>query len=365
MSVREYGPIAAVREDRGRFAALKNRRVLAYWPHGFGDWVHLGYLLPLLEPSNAYAVTRYGDDCVSLMDGNPVAAPLYSGIAAPGDGAVAGAPDLGLTLRRCNGKPVVLSLAEPLAAGVEVFAPNALLWTDYPETEGRTPYPFHTKARNLARLLVRPDRLQTVDLSQPLQSAIDFSAPAEVQQRVRERLAHFAPSDTRLCIVSRRGVTAARKNWGDGSEARAFARLLQRDSPAWRVLSMDDEELGEGCMGFRALFAGLDIPFGLLLKAVAAHIELLVGVPAGPLHFAMARGGIAVVGLWFAHHPDWYDEPNSRAMHLVGRYVRERRFERRVASTTKPPSLQHRLCYLDSDGADAQDVFEAARVLVS
>ena len=34
--------LPAVREDRGRFAALRDARVLIYWPHGFGDWVHFG-----------------------------------------------------------------------------------------------------------------------------------------------------------------------------------------------------------------------------------------------------------------------------------------------------------------------------------
>lgn len=344
---------------------MRDRRALIYWPHGFGDWVHLGHVLPLLEPSNAYAVTRYGDDYVSVMDANSVAAPLYGGVLTPGDGAGEGASHLGLALRRCNGEPAVLYLAERLAASVAEFAPDALLWTDYPETEGRTAYPFHTKARNLARRIVAPDRLSGFDLSKPLRSAIDFAAPLDVQRRVDERLAHLAPPGTRLCVISRSGVTAARKNWGDGTEALEFAELLRRRSPTWRIVSMDEEDLGERSAGFRALFADLELPFGILMKAVAARIDLLVGVPAGPLHFALARGGIAVVGLWFAHHPDWYDEPNPDATHLVGSYVRERRFDRRIASTSKPPSLQHRIEYLDTAGVAAGIVLEAALALTS
>jgi hypothetical protein len=361
----DYGPIPALREDRGRFAALRERRVLVYWPHGFGDWVHLGYILPLLEPSNRYAVTRYGDDYVSVMDGNAIAMPLHSGIVTPGDGSREGAAHLGLSLRRCNGKPAVVRLAQSLAANVAEFAPDALLWTDYPETEGRTAYPFHTKARNLVRLLVAPERLLAIDLSRPLRSSIDFNAPADAQRGVDERLARFAPPGTRLCVVSRRGVTAARKNWGDGTEVREFAALLGNESPAWRIISMDEEDLGERSAGFRALFTDLGMPFGVLLKALAARIELLVGVPAGPLHFTLARGSTAVVGLWFAHHPDWYDEPNPRALHLVGNYVRERRFDRRIASTSKPPQLQHRVEYLESNGAAARTVLEAALELTN
>ena len=41
--------VPAIREDRGRFAALRNARVLIYWPHGLGDWVHFGGVAPLLD----------------------------------------------------------------------------------------------------------------------------------------------------------------------------------------------------------------------------------------------------------------------------------------------------------------------------
>jgi hypothetical protein len=77
----------------------------------------------------------------------------------------------------------------------------------------------------------------------------------------------------------------------------------------------------------------------------------------------LARGGIPTIGLWIAHHPDWYDEPNPAAVHLVGRYVRDRGFEQRPATTTKPPSLQHRVVYLDTQEIGAEAVLEAARSL--
>ena len=262
--------------------------------------------------------------------------------AAPGDGAELGAANLGLTLRQCSGKDVQLKIPAPLSQAVSDFAPDSLLWTDYPETEGRTAYPFHTKARNLARLLVRRERLASFDLSQPLQSAIDFAAPEATQRRFDERLARVLPKGKRLCVISRAGVTAARKNWGDGSEARAFVAAFQRRASPWIVISMDDEDLGENVFGFRRLFADAGEPFGRLLRALAARTDLFVGVPAGPLHFMLARGGVAVVGLWTAHHPDWYDEPNPNSIHVVGRYVRDRGFDRRVATTSKPPALRHR-----------------------
>ncbi len=357
--------VRAMREDRGRFAALRDARVLIYWPHGLGDWVHLGTVLPLLEPSNVYAITRFGDDYASVMEGNALVRTLLSGTRAPGDGGELGARHLGLTRKRCDGRVATLELPAPLDAGVTEFAPSVLLWTDYPETEGRTAYPFHTKARNLARLLVRPERLAGFDLSAPLPSSIDFNVTANTRRLVDQRLAEHAPPGTRVCVISRTGVTASRKNWGNASEAREFVAAMQAISPRWRFVSMDDEPLGEGVAGFRKLFAGAAEPFALLYKALAARTDLFVGIPAGPLHLTMARGDVPTIGLWLAHHPDWYDEPNPNAIHVVGSYVRERGFDRRPATTTKPPSLAHRLRYVETRSIGAEVVMEAARELIA
>lgn len=355
--------LPAVREDRGRFAAFHNTRVLIYWPHGFGDWVTFGVLAPLLEPSNTYAITRFGDDYVSVAEGCAGIEPLLSGVRAPSDGASLGTPHFGLSLGQCSGRSVSLDVPPPLDAAVRGFAPQLLLWTDYPETEGQTPFPFHTKARNAAHLLVDPERLAALDLAKPLANAIDFNAPLAAQRALDERLARFVQPSMRLGVISRAGVTAARKNWGDGTETRAFVDAMRRQSDAWRFISMDDEDLGEGVAGFRQLFGDVDEPFGRLYKALANRIDLFIGVPAGPLHLTMARGGVPTVGLWIAHHPDWYDEPNSDAIHLIGRYVRDRRFERRPASTTKPPALQHRLIYLDTPEVGAEVVLDAVRAV--
>jgi hypothetical protein len=357
--------VRGVREDRGRFAAIRDARVLIYWPHGLGDWVHLGVVLPLLEPSNAYAITRFGDDYVSVMEGNARVRALRSGTLAPGDGAEGGARHLGLTRKLCDGRVVTLEAPAPLDAGVADFAPDVVLWTDYPETEGNTPYPFHTKARNLARLLIRPERLAAFDLSVPLPNSIDFEAPAATRRLVDERLAQLAPPGTPLCVISRTGVTASRKNWGDGSEACEFVAAMRALSPRWRFVSMDDEPLGDGAAGFSELFGGLAAPFARLYKALAARTSLFVGIPAGPLHLTMARGDVPTVGLWLAHHPDWYDEPNPLAIQIVGSYVRERGFDRRPATTTKPKSLAHRLRYVEARSIDAGTVAEAARELIA
>ncbi len=355
--------VPAIREDRGRFAALRNARVLIYWPHGLGDWVHFGSVAPLLEASNAYAITRFGDDYVSLMEGSSPIEALLGGGRSPSDGASFGARHMGMRLSQCDGRKVGVVLPPTLDVAVTRFAPNVVLWTDYPETEGRTPFPFHTKARNLIRLLVPSERIAGLDLAAPLSNVIDFAAPPETQRRLDERLAQFARPAGRLAVISRSGVTAARKNWGDGSEARAFVAAMRRESPGWRFISMDDEDLGEGTAGFRALFGDLDEPFARAYKALAKRTDLFVGIPAGPLHLTMARGHIPTIGIWVAHHPDWYDEPNPDAIHLVGRYVRDRGFERRPATTTKPPALQHRLIYLDEEMIGADVVVELARGL--
>ncbi len=355
--------LTAVREDRGRFASLRDRRVLIYWPHGLGDWVHLGTILPLLEPSNAYAITRFGDDYVSVMEGDSYVTPLSSGVRAPSDGRALGTVHFGLRLKDCNGRKRGVEFPPPLDETIKHFAADTLLWTDYPETEGRTPFPFHTKARNLARLLVRRERLANVDLASPLPSTIDFGVPPQTRQRLDERLRQFVPTGTRLGVISRRGVTATRKTWGDGSQARDFVAGM-RSRGRWRFISMDDEDLGDGVAGFRALFDGVDEPFARLYKALAGRIDLFVGIPAGPLHFTLARGGVPTIGLWLSHHPDWYDEPNPSAFHLVGRYVRDRGFDRRPASVTKPQSLRHRLRYLDSLDVRAQAVLDAASAVM-
>lgn len=356
--------LPVMREDRGRFARMRDARVLIYWPHGFGDWIHFGAVLPLLEPSNTYAITRFGDDYVSVMEGSGAVVPLFSGARAPSDGEEFGARHLGLRLSACNGRARRLELPETLGDAVTAFAPDVVLWTDYPETEGRTAFPFHTKARNLARLLISPERLAAFDLAGPLRNAIDFAPAPAVARAVDERLARFVGPGVRLGVISRSGFTAARKNWGDGSEAREFVSAMRRVAGNWRFISMDDEDLGDGTAGFRALFGDLDEPFARKLKALSARIELFVGIPAGPLHFILARGHIPTVGVWRAHHPDWYDEPNPDAVHLVGKLVRDRGFDRRVASSTKPAALQHRIEYLENDEFGAERVVEAARRVI-
>jgi hypothetical protein len=347
----------AMREDRRRFASVRGARVLFYWPHGLGDWVHLGVLAPLLEPSNEYAVTRSGDDYVAMLEGQTLLRPLYSGILAPSDRVDGEPPHWGLRLSSLRGGPATAHLAQTPAEAVRGFAADTLLWTDYPETEGRAAYPYHTKMRALARMLVAPQRLQQFDLSQPLPNVLNFSAPAGVLANVEQSLREFAPSGTRIAILSRAGVTAPRKNW-DAAEVERFVRELRARDPRWRVVSMDGDAF-DGVADFRRLFGGDGGPFATTFIALLQRSELLVGVPAGPLHVAMASNLPAVVGIWRAHHPDWYEEPNDRAIHLAGRIVTDRQFHRRAATVTKPASLRHRIEYFDTEEVPAEAVLAA------
>ena len=239
--------LPAVREDRGRFAALRGERVLIYWPHGLGDWAHAGYIVPMLEQSNAYAITRFGDDYVSMMEGASGVAPIFSGVRRPTDGAEAGAPHLGLTLRRCDGRAVRAELPATLAAAVATFRPTALLWTDYPETEGRTAYPFHTKARNAARLLTRAERLAEFDLIAASAQRDRFCAAGADAPARRGTARALRPR-----AGTRRRDFAARRDGRAKELGRRFrgARVRRGDARAsrgaWRFVSMDDEDLGEG-----------------------------------------------------------------------------------------------------------------------
>ena len=331
-----------------------------YWPHGLGDFATLSVIAPLFEPSNAYAIARFGDDYTSLFDGDRIFKPLCSGVLKPTDGSFLGARNLGLDIKRCDGREVEFeSSAHAGKRGCRIRA-------------GRRAVDGLSGDRRAHRVSVSHEGAESrwaIGEARTIERVRSFAAAAQYARFYRAaryagqgrcaQLAAFAPPGTKLAILSRTGFTAARKNWGDGSEARAFVETMGKDG--WRFISMDDEPLGENAAGFRALFAELNEPFARVYKALAARTSLFTGVPAGPLHVTMARLGIPTVGLWLAHHPDWYDEPNPDAIHLVGRYVRDKGFDKRPATVTKPPSLQHRIVYLDSLEIPANAAVEAAR----
>ncbi len=315
------------------FHTLRGTRVLIYWPHGLGDWVHLSTIVPLLEPSNQYFITRFGDDYVSAFDGQAGVTPLFSGVNRISDGSDFGARHFGLDHRRVRGRPMELHCPPPFDRMFAEAGIEAVLYTDYPERAGRSAFPFHTKARLLAKSLVAPQRLAQFDLTRPLQSTLDFSVSPAVQDAVDARLRTMIGRTGKLCLLTSAGHTNARKNWPAPDRQRFVQRFGSLDA-RWKFLNLDED--------FGPLVAGLDLPFARAYRAVLARTDLFVGVPAGPLHMAMARANVPIVGIWLAHHPDWYDEPNANALHLVGEFVLRSKLDRRAAST-KPASLRHRI----------------------
>lgn len=331
-----------VYSDDGRlFGAVTNRRVLIYWPHGFGDFVHLSLVVPLLEPTNEYYLTRFGDDFVHLYDCGERVLPIFSGLRAPGTGAELGArPHFGLDLDHPPDAVTRLDVPEPLRARIEQHGIDALLVCRYPEMTGRTPYPWHTKARYLASRIVAPHRFAGIDLSQPLRSSLAFRAPVESARAVEARLREAVPRGAKLYVLSAGGHTQVDKIWPE-SEIVGFAREVRRRDANARVVSVD--ERFSAAIGRERglapttsdLFGDLDLPFAHVLVTLIGAADAYVGVASGPLHTAIAMGGRPTVGIWLSHWPEYYDEPSPGAIHLVGPQVYRRGLDRRIGALTK------------------------------
>jgi hypothetical protein len=342
-------------ERNGAFAKLRSQRVLIYWPHGFGDFVHFGYVVPLLDPSNEYFITRYGDDFVHLFDGARGIAPIYSRVRRLGDGAEQGARHFGIDWKRIRNREGEAILSDALAQHARDAGITALLYTDYPEYEGRRAFPFHTKARALIRQLVEPSRLSAVDWNLPLQSALTFRAPDESRLRIEARLRAFVEPGEHLYLVAPGGHTNAAKAW-PSANVQAFEQGLRAYDARGRTLIVDEPSL-------RERFGDLDVPFAHVMVTLLHAGHAFVGAAAGPLHAALAVNVGPVVGIWLRHHPDWYDEPNAGSIHLTGPHVYAKHLERRPATTTKPPALRARTVVFPKRIPDASDAFEALALL--
>lgn len=331
-----------VYSDDGRaFGSLTNRRALIYWPHGFGDFVHLSFVVPLLEPSNAYYLTRFGDDFVHLYDEGAHVRPLYSGTRVRGDGSLLGArPHFGLDLDHPPDGDTPLDVPEPLRSRILEHRIDALLVCRYPEMTGRTAYPFQTKARYLASRIVAPQRLAAIDLAQPLHSSLAFRPPAQTTALLERRIREVIEPGAHLYLLSSGGHTQVDKIWAE-HEVVTFARDVRRRDQRARVVTID-ERTSEAIGRERALaptttdlFADMDLPFAHVLVALVRAAHAYVGVAAGPLHCAVAMGGRPTVGIWLAHWPEYYDEPTRDTIHLVGPAVYRKRLDQRSGARSK------------------------------
>lgn len=385
-------PMRVFTHDRGDFRSLRGANVLIYWPHGFGDCVFFSYILPLLSTENRYWISHFGDDSVALYEGCSYASPLYIGSNSPmnSDGAAFASAHFGLRYESINGGVQLLSMPHSLAVNCARLKIDTLLWSDHPETYGAVGFPYHSKARLLIPHLGDERQLSQVALDQPLASALDFSIPPWLAKWVEARLQSFAGlGERRLCVISRNGYTSTGKNWGhqwredlpgstgkEGQECREFMRLLLQKDPNWVFLIMEDH-LFEGdqtvcshdlrAYSYAQLFGsvgGAAPPFGLVLRAILDLAALVVGVPTGPFHLAMAKPGLPTVGLWIEHMPCWYDEPKEISRHLVSRNVVDRGFLKRPGSFESIKGLHYKIRWLDSRIIPAEAVMQAVEELI-
>jgi hypothetical protein len=361
--------------ERGDFRHVRDRRVLIYFPHGFGDWVQFASVVPLLDDSNRYWITRFGDDNTSLFDAHSQVTPAYVGYSSThcADGDAFGNRHFGIDYDAITGDELELQLPMTLHECCARHDIRTMLWSSFPETYGHAAYPFHTKARNTIRALAPESRVEESLRGIPLRSSISFDTPGWVVQWVEARLRNLAGNGSRFCVIGRNGYTAVGKNWGhqwredlprgrarEGEECRDFMRLMLRRDPRWIFLVMEDRHFGGDdtvrsgdlrAVSYAELFGTpgpSSIPFGLVMKAVLSLADLCVGVPAGPYHLAMARADLPVVGLWIEHLPSWYDEPRADSVHVISRNVRERQLHERPGSFTSLGPLEFRALEVDT-----------------
>lgn len=353
-------------ERNGAFAGLRDTRVLIYWPHGLGDFVHLGTILPFLEPSNTYAITRIGDDFLSMLDGAQGIRVLYTGVREIDDGAKFGVKHLGIDFKHIRNQAMDVMLPDPISTVIDPSEFDAILYTDYPEPTGRFGFPLFSKAR-VAIDALAGDRVDSIDWNNPLKNVISFQASVEVQARIDEKLCKQFGADARIMLLGTGGHTEPRKTWPADYERELISRWLRSD-PCNAVVRFQDHALGiredARIISLRAFCSADNALFSEVLKALLARAKIYVGVPAGPLHAAMNARIIPVVGIWQAHHPDWYDEYFANSRHLVGRWVATMGFEYRLATKTKPKHLRQSYRYVTSDIVPVDDVWREMQTLL-
>lgn len=375
-----------------KFNTIERTSVLIYFPHGFGDWVHFSRLLPLLKQSNAYYITRFGDDTVSLMDGCDGVTPLYLGTSSPlcAHGGHFSNTHFGLDLKRIRGEDVILNLPLSLYGACQENSINTLLTVPFVDGVGHGAFPYHTKARSLLKSVVAPGDPRFANLQDALPCPIDLSAPLMIQQLVENRLINFLGLGPRkLCLISRGGYTTPDKFWGhlwrddapgcplpEGEECRDFMRMMLAKDPDWIFLSMEDR-IYEGddtlrseefhCTSYAKVFGSIELtglPFGLVMKALVNVADLSVGVPSGPHHLAMVKPDLPCVGIWTNQFPSWYDEPKKESIHIISKNVVEKGYMDRPGSFTEMGGLKYDCRFVESRRITGQQVLDAVEELL-
>lgn len=363
-----------------RFAKLRNARVLIYWPHGFGDFVHLGYLLPLLDASNQYWIARYGDDFSELYRENRFAATLRTGLRSIENPFGTSARDfhLGVNYGSANGNLTTLALTPTLAAGIRENQIDAVLWTDYPDAHGGLRFPYHTKIRSLAQQLVTAERLAQFDTTRRLPHAISFDdVDTEARAYVDRCLSERFGAISQLCLVQSGGHTASKKNWED-SEVLAFSKRFIDEDPRRAVsllnnVVMPDTLETSRIATWQEVFQSSDgkdagahesLAYARVIRAAMTRTALMIGVPAGPTHLALATETTPTVTLWRAHHPLAYEEPNSLARHLVSESALSERSKQWKLTRTVPPFFFGATIEMLQGRVAATTIYDAAENLL-
>jgi len=381
--------VRVLRHDDAEFKSLKNTNVLLYWPHGVGDFVFLGYILPLLEPTNRYWVTRFGDDTVSIMERSEAITPIYTGLIKSSDGRHYGNRHFGLEYDKLGGGEEQLDLPLGLHKIVTENQISTFFWTSFFETYGHSRYPFHSKARSLLPHMIAEKPSCPNQLDSPLRNCISLEVDPWLQGWVESRLATFAGFGKRkLCLIGRDGHTNIDKNWGhlwreempdgkriEGEECRDFMRLFLKRDPNWMFLSMEDQRFeGEHTLKSKDLNAftyaelfgcgpGPRLPFGLVMKALINIADLAVGVPAGMLFLCLLKKDLPTVGVWIAHLPSWYNEPGQSAIHLISRNISDLGLDQRPGSFEDRDGLHFNVVKVETRIITGQQVLDAVERL--
>ncbi len=382
--------VQVFRHNDERFKSLKDANVLIYWPHGVGDFVFLGYVLPLLEPTNRYWVTRFGDDFVSVMEGSESITPIYTGVIKAGDGRKLCNQHFGAEHEQLNGDDQDLKFPLSFHQTLTKNRIDAFFWTSFPETYGHSSYPFHSKARGLIPQMVEDVASCSARLGAPLRNCISWTLDAWIQRWVENRLATFAGFGRRkLCLIGRNGYTNIEKNWGhlwredmprgkqvEGEECRDFMRLLLKKDPRWLFLSVEDRHFeGQHTLKSKDLnaftYAELfgcgeepRLPFGLVMKALINIADLAVGVPTGVLFLCLLKKDLPTVGIWTAHLPSWYTEPGQSAIHVISRNIADQGLDRRPGSFQDKAGLHFRLLKVDKRIISGEQALNAVEMLI-
>jgi hypothetical protein len=375
-----------------RLSRLSDTNVLIYFPHGFGDWIHFSHILSLLEQTNQYYITRFGDDTVSLMDGCIGVTPFYLGTASHqcAYGGLFSNRHFGMDLKQIHGEPIELNFPLSLHATCVEHSINALLTLPFIDVVGYRAFPYHTKARALLTSLIPPDDPRFIALSAALPCPINFDVPTMIQQFVENRLINFLGLGIRkLCLISRGGYTTPEKFWGrlwrdevsgctlsEGEECRDFMRLMLAKDPDWIFLSMEDR-IFEGddtlssdeiqCVSYAQVFGsigGTGLPFGLVMKALVNIADLCVGVPSGPYHLSMVKPDLPCIGIWTNQFPSWYDEPKEDSIHVISKNVVEKGYMDRPGSFTEMGGLKYDCRFVDTRRITGEQVMAAAEELL-